>query len=257
MNFFDITTIINNSPVLAALVMTHITIVCVTVFLHRGQAHRSLTFHPLLSHFMRFWLWLTTGMVTRQWVAIHRKHHRYSDQAGDPHTPHVYGIWQVLFKGAVLYHRASKDKEMVAQYGAGTPDDWIERHIYSRYNFLGVSLMLLIDLALFGPVGFIVWGVQMIWIPLWAAGVINGLAHWKWGYRNGTTRDNSRNICCWGIVVGGEELHNNHHLDPGSARLSRRWFELDVGWIWIRLFEFLKLLTIVNNHDNTRNNKKR
>lgn len=232
------------NTIIATLVMTHITIVCVTVFLHRGQAHRGLTFHPVLSHFMRLWLWLTTGMVTKQWVAIHRKHHRYSDVEGDPHSPHVYGVWQVLFTGARLYSRAAQDVAMVAQYGQGTPNDWIERHIYSRYNFLGVGLMLIIDLLLFGPVGFIVWLVQMAWIPFWAAGVINGLGHFI-GYKNEQTRDHSCNLVPWGIVVGGEELHNNHHVAPGDPKLSRRWFEIDIGWMWIKIFEFLKLLTIV------------
>lgn len=225
------------------LIVTHITIVCVTLFLHRGQAHRGIEFHPLLSHFMRLWLWLTTGMVTRQWVAIHRKHHRYSDQEGDPHSPHVFGLWTVLFKGALLYHTASKDSHMIDTYGAGCPDDWLERNIYSRHSRLGITIMLLINLYLFGLVGLIIWGIQMIWIPFWAAGVINGLAHW-WGYRNGETRDNSRNISPWGIIVGGECLHNNHHLDPANPKLSRRWFEFDIGWMWLRIFSLLRLAKI-------------
>lgn len=222
------------------LIVTHITIVCVTLFLHRGQAHKGITFNPILSHAMRFWLWLTTGMVTKQWVAIHRKHHRYSDETGDPHTPHIYGIWNVLFKGAVLYHTASKDKAMVEQYGVGTPDDRIERKLYTPHSRLGILLMMVIDLVLFGPWGFVVWGIQMIWIPFWAAGVINGLAHW-WGYRNGETRDRSRNLLPFGIIVGGEELHNNHHLEPANPKLSRRWFEFDIGWMWFRIFKFFKL----------------
>ena len=229
--------------ILFTLIATHITIVCVTVFLHRGQAHRGLTFHPVLSHFMRFWLWLTTGMVTKQWVAIHRKHHRYSDVEGDPHSPHVYGVWRVLFTGARLYSRAAQDETMVAQYGQGTPNDWIERHIYSRYNFLGVGLMLAIDLLLFGAPGVIIWGIQMVWIPFWAAGVINGLAHWI-GYRNEQTRDRSHNLVPWGIIVGGEELHNNHHTAPGDPKLSRRWWEFDIGWMWIKIFERCGLLSI-------------
>ena len=230
--------------IIATLVMTHITIVCVTLYLHRGQAHRGIIFHPILGHFMRFWLWLTTGMVTKQWVAIHRKHHRFSDVEGDPHTPHVYGIWQVLFKGAVLYHTASKDSAMVQQYGVGTPDDWIERNIYTPHSRLGILLMLVIDCLFFGPWGLIVWGVQMLWIPFWAAGVINGVAHWI-GYRNGQTKDHSRNISPWGIIIGGEELHNNHHLEPASPKLSRRWFEFDIGWMWLRLFSLVGLATIV------------
>jgi len=192
---------------------------------------------------MRAWLWLTTGMVTKQWVAIHRKHHRFSDQPGDPHTPHVYGIWRVLFKGAGLYHSASKDAEMVAQYGVGTPNDWMEQNVYTKHSRAGIVLMLLIDLILFGLPGLLVWGIQMIWIPFWAAGVINGIGHWI-GYRNGETKDHSRNIMPWGIVIGGEELHNNHHLEPGNPRLSRRWFEFDIGWMYLKLFGFLKLAKI-------------
>jgi stearoyl-CoA desaturase (delta-9 desaturase) len=229
------------NTIIATLVMTHITIVCVTVFLHRGQAHRGLIFHPILAHFMRFWLWLTTGMTTKEWVAIHRKHHAFTEQSEDPHSPHVYGIWRVLFGGALLYSQAAKDTEMVEKFGVGTPDDWLERNVYTPYNFYGIALMLLIDLALFGPVGFLVWGVQMFWIPFWAAGVINGVAHYI-GYRNGTTRDDSRNLLPWGIVVGGEELHNNHHLDPANVKLSKQWWEFDIGYAWIRLFKLLRLV---------------
>jgi len=231
------------TTILYTLIVTHITIVCVTLFLHRGQTHRGIEFHPILSHFMRLWLWLTTGMVTKQWVAIHRKHHAYSDKEGDPHSPLVFGIWRVFFKGAGLYHLASKDTEMINKFGVGTPDDWIERNLYTPHSRLGILLMLVIDLCVFGPWGLIVWGIQMIWIPFWAAGVINGVAHWI-GYRNGTTRDNSRNISPWGIIIGGEELHNNHHLDPASVRLSRRWFEFDIGYFYLKIFEFLKLVSI-------------
>ena len=231
------------NEIIATLVMTHITIVCVTLFLHRAQAHRALDFHPVLSHFMRFWLWLTTGMVTKQWVAVHRKHHRYSDRYKDPHSPHVDGIWRVLFTGAELYSKAVKDQDMVAFYGRGTPDDWIEENLYSKHSRLGIILMLIIDVAVFGGWGFLIWGIQMIWIPFWAAGVINGLGHWI-GYRNEQTRDHSHNLLPWGILVGGEELHNNHHTAPGSAKLSRRWWEFDVGWMWIKIFESLKLVTI-------------
>lgn len=223
--------------------MTHITIVCVTLYLHRGQAHRGLTFNPILEHFMRGWLWLTTGMVTKQWVAIHRRHHRSTDVEGDPHSPHIYGIWTVFFKGWGLYHSASKDTNMIAQYGVGTPDDAIERNLYTPHSRLGILLMLVIDLVLFGPWGFIVWGVQMLWIPLWAAGVVNGIGHW-WGYTNGDSKDRSRNFSPIGIIIGGEELHNNHHLDPASPKLSRKWFEFDIGWFYIKLFEKLNLLTI-------------
>jgi stearoyl-CoA desaturase (delta-9 desaturase) len=222
------------------LIVTHITIICVTLFLHRGQAHKSIIFHPILSHFMRFWLWLTTGMVTKQWVAIHRKHHQSTEKEGDPHSPHVFGIWTVLFKGAGLYHTASKDSAMVATYGQGTPNDWIERNLYTKHSRLGILLMLLINLYLFGIIGLLIWGIQMIWIPFWAAGVVNGIGHW-WGYRNTETRDKSRNFSMWGIVIGGEELHNNHHDKPASPKLSQKWFEFDIGWMYLTLFRFVKL----------------
>jgi stearoyl-CoA desaturase (delta-9 desaturase) len=225
---------------LYTLIVTHITIVCVTLFLHRGQAHRSIEFNPILSHFMRFWLWLTTGMVTKQWVAIHRKHHRFSDNEGDPHTPHVFGIYNVLFKGALLYHTASKDKEMVKQYGVGTPDDWMEQNVYSKHSRLGIMLLLLVNVILFGWIGILIWGIQMIWIPFWAAGVVNGIGHWL-GYRNGVTKDQSHNFSPWGIIIGGEELHNNHHLEPANPKLSRRWFEFDIGYMWLSIFRFVKL----------------
>lgn len=231
--------------IFTTLVMTHITILCVTLYLHRSQAHRSVTFHPAIEHFMRFWLWMTTGQITKQWVAIHRKHHRFTEVAGDPHSPHVFGFWHVLFRGAFLYHTASKDSAMVAQYGVGTPDDWMERNIYSKHSRLGIALLLLIDLLCFGVWGLVVWGIQMIWIPFWAAGVINGAGHW-WGYRNGDTKDHSRNIGPIGIIVGGEELHNNHHLNPASPRLSLRWFEFDIGWAWICLLKFFGLAKIKN-----------
>lgn len=231
------------TEILYTLITTHITIASVTLYLHRSQSHRAVTFHPIVSHFMRFWLWLTTGQVTREWVAIHRKHHVRSDQPGDPHSPHQFGIWRVLFTGAFLYNRESKNQETVDQYGIGTPDDWIERRVYTPYNWLGIFVLLLIGLALFQWWGFVVWGIQMIWIPFWAAGVINGVAHWI-GYRNGETRDQSRNLIPWAIWIGGEELHNNHHLNPGSAKLSRRWFEFDVGWLYIRLLSYCGLAKI-------------
>ena len=226
--------------IIYTLVVTHITIICVTLFLHRGQAHRAIIFSPILSHFMRFWLWLTTGMVTKQWVAIHRKHHQKSDLEGDPHSPHVFGFWKVLFKGAFLYNDASKDKVMVDTYSAGTPSDWIEHNLYSNHSRLGIGILLLFNIIVFGWWGLLIWGIQMIWIPFWAAGVINGLGHW-WGYRNGETKEHSRNIIPWGIVIGGEELHNNHHLSPASPKLSRKWFEFDIGWAWFKIFESLKL----------------
>jgi len=226
--------------IIYTLALTHITIACVTLYLHRSQAHRSVTFHPVITHFMRAWLWLTTGMITKQWVAVHRKHHRFTEAEGDPHSPHVYGIGRVFFKGAVLYHEASKDKTMVDSYGAGTPDDWIEKNIYAKHSKLGIVLMLLIDILLFGWWGFVVWGIQMIWIPFWAAGVVNGIGHW-WGYRNGKTKDHSRNIVPWDIIVGGECLHNNHHLDPANPRLSLRWWEFDAGWMYITVLKFFGL----------------
>lgn len=216
------------------LVATHLTIVCVTLYLHRSQAHRALQLHPAVAHVMRFWLWLTTGMITQQWVAVHRKHHRFCEQSGDPHSPHVFGLARVLFGGALLYNESSKDSKMVAAYGRGCPDDWLERHLYTPHSRLGLGILLLLNIGLFGWIGLVVWGIQMIWIPFWAAGVVNGIGHW-WGYRNGITRDRSRNIVPWGIVIGGEELHNNHHLNPASAKLSRQPWEFDIGWLYIKL----------------------
>jgi stearoyl-CoA desaturase (delta-9 desaturase) len=192
---------------------------------------------------MRFWLWLTTGMVTEQWVAIHRRHHQKSDQAGDPHSPQIYGIWTVLFKGAFLYHAASKDRIMIAQLSMGTPDDWIERHVYARHSKLGIMIMLAIDLLLFGAWGPVVWVIQMIWIPFWAAGVINGLSHW-WGYRNTNTKDTSRNLLPIAVWIGGEELHNNHHADGANAKFSQHWYEFDIGWFYIKILEKLNLATV-------------
>jgi stearoyl-CoA desaturase (delta-9 desaturase) len=189
---------------------------------------------------MRFWLWLTTGMVTKQWVAIHRKHHQRSDQEGDPHSPQVYGIWRVLFGGAFLYHAASKDRAMVELLSKDCPNDWIEENLYTPHSRLGILLMLIIDLFLFGPWGFVVWGVQMIWVPFWAAGVINGVSHW-WGYRNTDTKDTSRNIIPWAVWIGGEELHNNHHADGANAKFSQHWWEFDLGWMYICILRFFKL----------------
>ena len=228
------------TAIIATLVMVQITIACVTLYLHRSQAHRAVHFHPVLVHFMRAWLWLTTGMITREWVAIHRKHHQRSDQDGDPHSPQIYGIWRVLFGGAFLYHSASKDRAMVNDLGIGTPDDWIERNLYAKHSRLGIMLMLIIDLAVFGPWGFLVWGVQMIWIPFWAAGVINGLSHW-WGYRNVNTADTSRNLWPIAIWIGGEELHNGHHADGANAKFSQRWWEFDLGWAYIQILRALGL----------------
>ena len=226
--------------VLYTLIVTHITIICVTVFLHRGQAHRGLTFSPVLEHFMRAWLWMTTGMVTKQWVAIHRKHHQHSDQPGDPHSPHVFGIWNIFLRGVYYYYVAAKDARMTVTYGKGTPDDWMERNVYTSHNYLGVVLMLAIDVTLFGGWGFLVWAVQMLWIPFWAAGVVNGIGHW-WGYRNAETRDHSRNVVPWDFWIGGELLHGNHHLNPASPKLSLKWWEFDIGWMYIQIFRALGL----------------
>ena len=226
--------------IIATLVMVQITIACVTLYLHRSQAHKGVTFHPVVEHFMRFWLWMTTGMITKQWVAIHRKHHQYSDQPGDPHSPHVFGIWNIFLRGVYYYYVGAKDARMTVTYGKGTPDDWIERNIYTRHNYLGVVLMLTINVALFGGWGFLVWAVQMLWIPFWAAGVVNGIGHW-FGYRNGTTRDQSRNVVPWDFWVGGELLHNNHHLNPASPKLSLKWWEFDIGWMYITVLKALNL----------------
>jgi stearoyl-CoA desaturase (Delta-9 desaturase) len=228
------------STIIATLVMVQLTIACVTLYLHRSQAHRGVTFHPAVEHFMRAWLWLTTGMVTRQWVAIHRKHHQRSDQEGDPHSPQIYGIWRVLFGGAFLYHAASKDVDMVNKLSHGTPTDWVELNVYAAHSRLGISIMLAIDLLVFGWWGFLVWGVQMIWVPFWAAGVINGLSHW-WGYRNTNTADTSTNLWPIAVWIGGEELHNNHHADGANARFKQKWWELDIGWVYICILRSLGL----------------
>ena len=229
--------------VLFTLAMTHVTIASVTVFLHRAQAHRALELHAIPSHFFRFWLWLTTGMVTKEWVAIHRKHHAKCETADDPHSPVTRGIKTVLLTGSELYRAESRNRETLSKYGQGVPDDWLERHVYSRHSVLGVSLMLVIDLLLFGAIGATVWAVQMLWIPVTAAGVINGLGHW-WGYRNFEAPDASTNISPWGIVIGGEELHNNHHTYPTSAKLSVKPYEFDIGWGYIRGLELIGLARV-------------
>jgi stearoyl-CoA desaturase (delta-9 desaturase) len=226
--------------IIATLVMVQITIACVTLYLHRSQAHRAVEFNLAVAHFMRFWLWLTTGMITKQWVAIHRKHHRFDDAEGDPHSPHVFGIWNIFLRGVYYYYLAAKDARMTVAYGKGTPDDWMERKVYSKYNYVGVSIMLAIDILLFGWFGPLVWATQMIWIPLWAAGVVNGIGHW-WGYRNTDTKDFSRNIVPWDFWVGGELLHNNHHADPASPKLSLKWWEFDIGWMYICILKTLGL----------------
>ena len=227
--------------VLVTLGLTHITIVGVTVFLHRSQTHRALDMHPLVNHFFRFWLWATTGMATREWVAIHRKHHAKCETAEDPHSPQVLGIHRVLWGGVLLYVKESKNRATIERYGQGTPDDWLERHLYSKYVLLGLTLTGLTDVLLFGILpGIAVLVVQLAWIPFWAAGVINGAGHF-WGYRSFPVADASTNLSPWGILIGGEELHNNHHAFPASAKLSNKWFEFDIGWMYIRILSMLGL----------------
>ncbi|MCZ4330860.1 acyl-CoA desaturase [Castellaniella denitrificans] len=225
------------------LALTHVTIAAVTLYLHRSQAHRGLDLHPVVAHFFRFWLWMTTGMITREWVAIHRKHHAKCEREGDPHSPAVFGLAQVFFRGAELYRDEARNAETLARYGHGTPDDWIERHLYGRHNLLGVGLMLILDVTLFGVLGLTVWAVQMAWIPFWAAGVINGLGH-AWGYRNFACPDASTNVVPWGLLIGGEELHNNHHAYGTSAKFSSRWYEFDLGWAYIRILQALGLARV-------------
>ena len=229
--------------VVVTLVLTHITIVSVTVYLHRHSAHRALDLHPAISHFFRFWLWLTTATNTREWTSIHRKHHAKCETAEDPHSPQVLGISKVLREGAELYQAEAKNQETLQRYGAGCPDDWIERNLYTAYPNMGIALMGAINILLFGALGITIWAIQMMWIPLFAAGVINGIGHY-WGYRNFECRDASRNIVPWGILIGGEELHNNHHTYPNSAKLSVRRFEFDIGWFWIRALESLRLAKV-------------
>lgn len=226
--------------VVYTLLLTHITIAAVTIFLHRHQAHRALTLHPVVSHFFRFWLWLTTGMITRQWVAVHRKHHARCETADDPHSPQVLSLKKVLLQGAELYRHEADQAATLAQYGKGTPDDALERHLYSRHPYRGIVLLLMLNLLLLGPIGITVWAVQMIWIPLFAAGVINGVGHY-FGYRTYASPDAATNIVPWGVLIGGEELHNNHHAYPGSARLSSQPWEFDIGWLYIRILAGLGL----------------
>ncbi|MDD3354609.1 fatty acid desaturase [Zoogloea sp.] len=230
--------------VLVTLAMTHVTIAAVTIFLHRHQAHRSLDLHWLPALFYRFWLWLTTGMVTKEWAAIHRKHHAKCETADDPHSPQIHGINKVLWTGVFLYVKEARNRETIQRFGHGTPDDWFERRIFSAYPKLGIVLMLLADVAMFGVwPGVLIWGVQMVWIPFWAAGVVNGLGHF-WGYRNYNCSDASTNLFPWGILIGGEELHNNHHSFATSAKLSARWYEFDIGWMYIRMLELLGLAKV-------------
>ena len=222
--------------VLYTLITTHITIASVTIFLHRSQAHRALDLHAIPSHFFRFWLWVATGMQTKEWVSIHRKHHAKCETPEDPHSPQTRGLDTVMWRGAELYRAEAKNQETLKKYGHGTPDDWIERNVYSRFGWQGVGLMLIVNLVLFGAVGAAVWAVQMIWIPFWAAGVVNGVGHY-WGYRNFEAADASTNLVPWGIIIGGEELHNNHHTYPTAAKFSVKPYEFDIGWVYIRAMQ--------------------
>ena len=230
--------------VLAALGLTHVTIASVTIFLHRCQAHRALELHPIASHLFRLWLWLTTGMVTKEWAAIHRKHHAKCETAEDPHSPQIVGINRVLWGGVFLYVKESHNAETMERYGHGTPDDWLERNVYSRFQVLGITLMGIADIMLFGIVpGLLILLTQIVWIPFWAAGVINGIGHY-FGYRNYDSADASTNIVPWGILIGGEELHNNHHAFAASAKLSNKWYEFDIGWLYIQILSALGLAKV-------------
>jgi len=229
--------------ILVALVLTHITIASVTIYLHRHSAHRALDLHPIASHFFRFWLWMTTGMVTKEWTAIHRKHHAKCEREGDPHSPVIFGIKKVFLEGAELYRAESRNQETLERFGHNTPTDWMERNVYTRYSKLGVSMMLIIDVALFGALGLTVWAIQMAWIPVTAAGIINGFGHY-WGYRNFEAQDASTNVSPWGILIGGEELHNNHHTYPTSAKLSVKPYEFDIGWMYITILKSVGLANV-------------
>lgn len=229
--------------ILITLVLTHITIAAVTIYLHRSQAHRGLDLHPVVSHFFRFWLWMTTGMITREWVAIHRKHHAKCEKEGDPHSPMIYGISRVLWRGAELYRDEAANEETIKRYSHGTPNDWIEKHVYSAHSTWGVVITLFIDVILFGAMGLCVWAVQMAWIPFWAAGVVNGLGHYV-GYRNFASPDTSTNLVPIGIIIGGEELHNNHHAYGTSAKFSSKWYEFDLGWMYISILKFFGLAEV-------------
>lgn len=229
--------------ILVTLVLTHITIAAVTIYLHRSQAHRGLDLHPIVSHFFRMWLWLTTGMLTREWVAIHRKHHAKCEREGDPHSPIMFGLEKVLWQGAELYREEALNEETLKRFSHGTPDDWMERKVYSAHPSLGIFIMMAINLSLFGAFGLCVWAVQMAWIPFWAAGVVNGLGHYV-GYRNFSSPDSSTNLFPIGILIGGEELHNNHHAYGTSAKFSSKWYEFDIGWMYIRMMQAVGLAKV-------------
>lgn len=242
--------------VVVTLISTHITIAAITIYLHRHSAHRALELHAIASHFFRFWLWMTTGAVTKQWTAVHRKHHAKCETKDDPHSPVIVGIKKVLTEGAELYRLEARNKETLDRYGYGTPDDWMERNVYSRHSAKGVALMLIIDVILFGPIGITIWAVQMMWMPVFAAGIINGVGHY-WGYRNFQAEDASRNIVPWGILIGGEELHNNHHAYATSARLSNKWYEFDIGWMYICIMEMMGLAKVKKVAPKLRFNKEK
>ena len=226
------------------LVATQLTIFSVTLYLHRSMAHRSVDFHPAVAHVFRFWTWLTTSMITREWAAIHRKHHAKCETEEDPHSPQVKGIKTVFWRGVELYREARSDRDAIEKYGKGCPDDWIERTLYTPHATMGPTLLLFISFALFGAAGVAIWALQMAWIPFWAAGVVNGLGHW-WGYRNFESADTSTNLTPWGFWIGGEELHNNHHAFPSSAKFALRKFEFDIGWSTIKLFEKVGLAKVL------------
>lgn len=231
-------------PVVWVLAVGHVTNICNTLYLHRSATHGGVEFHPVAEHFMRFWIWLTTGIVTREWVAVHRKHHAHADREGDPHSPEVEGFWAIVLAGVFFYQRATRDEEMLEKYGRGCPDDWIERNVYTRFRGLGIALMAGLAIYLFGLwIGLLVWSVMTIWMPI-MGNIINGIGHAK-GYRNFQTKDHSHNIYPWGIWILGEELHNNHHADPRSAKFKAHWWEFDIGWIYIRLLQALGLAQVV------------
>lgn len=240
--------------IVVTLVLTHISIASITIYLHRHSAHRALDLHPIPSHFFRFWLWLTSGMVTKEWTAVHRKHHAKCEAEGDPHSPVIFGIKKVLTEGAELYRIEAKNKETLERYGYGTPDDWMERNVYTRFSRMGIASMLVINVVLFGPIGLTIWAIQMMWTPVFAAGVINGIGHF-WGYRNFQAEDESRNVLPWGILIGGEELHNNHHAYATSAKLSNKWYEFDIGWMYIRILEIMGLAKVKKIAPKLRLNK--
>jgi stearoyl-CoA desaturase (Delta-9 desaturase) len=230
--------------VVVTFLMIQVTFMGVTLYLHRDATHRSLDLHPALRHFFRFWLWMTSGIVTKEWVAVHRKHHARCETADDPHSPVIFGLKKVLLEGAELYQVAARDPEVTEKFGRGTPDDWMERNVYMRYRNFGIVLMVLVDLLLFGVPGIIIIAAQMLANPLMAAGVVNGIGHY-YGYRNFECPDAARNVMPWGFLVAGEELHNNHHAFPSSAKFSVQRWEFDIGWLYIRVFQAIGLARVI------------